>query len=114
MAGGGGAVARFVADGLIRTVLGRRFPWGTLVINATGSFILGVLAGLVLYHHSDTSLKLIMGTGFCGGFTTFSTASFESVRLIEEERYGAAFLQVLGNLCFCLIGAAAGILLIKG
>ena len=106
-AGGVGAVGRFVADDLIRTVLGRKFPWGTLIINTAGSFILGILTGMAIHHNINTDTKLIAGTGFCGGFTTFSTASFEAVRLIEEERYTAALLQALGNLGLSL--AAAGI-----
>ena len=109
-----GAVARFVADGLIRTVLGRKFPWGTLFINATGAFVLGILTGLVLYHHADNNVRLILGTGFCGGFTTFSTASFEAARLIEDKRYGAALSQILGNFGLSLFAAAAGLLLVKG
>lgn len=109
IAGGIGAVARFVADGLIRTVLGRNFPWGTLIINTTGSFILGLLVGLVAHQHASTDARLILGTGFCGGFTTFSTASFETVRLIEEKRFWAALLQGFGNMGLALGFAALGI-----
>lgn len=112
VAGGVGAVSRFVADGLIRTVLGRKFPWGTLIINILGSFILGVLTGLVLHQHASTSTKLILGTGFCGGFTTFSTASFEAARLLEERRYTATIFQLLGNVGLSFLAAAAGIWLI--
>lgn len=111
VAGGTGAVARFVADGLVRTVLGRRFPWGTLLINVSGSFLLGLLTGLVLNHHTSITIKLILGTGFCGGFTTFSTASFETARLIQERRYSTALLQTFGNLCLSLLAAVAGLLL---
>jgi len=112
-AGGVGAMSRFVADGLIRTVLGRKFPWATLIINVIGSFILGVIVGAVLYRHGSTNLKLIVGTGFCGGFTTFSTASFETVRLIEERKFAAVVAQSLGNLLFSLTAALCGVLLMK-
>lgn len=113
LAGGLGAAGRFVADGLIRTVAGRKFPWGTLTINIVGSFILGILTGLVLYRHGGANVKLIAGTGFCGGFTTFSTASFEAARLIEEKRIGATMLQILANAVFSLTAAAIGIWLIR-
>lgn len=104
--GGLGATSRFMSDGLIRTVLGRRFPWATMIINATGSFILGLVTGLVLHHHGSVDMKLVIGTGFCGGFTTFSTACFESVRLLEEKRVAAFWVQLLGNV-FLTVGAAA-------
>ncbi|HEY4161040.1 MAG TPA: fluoride efflux transporter CrcB [Candidatus Saccharimonadales bacterium] len=112
-AGGVGAVARFVADGLIRTVLGRKFPWGTLLINISGSFLLGLLTGLVLYRHGSVNMRLILGTGFCGGFTTFSTASFEAARPIEEKRFVVAVAQVLGNFGLALLAAALGLPLFK-
>ncbi len=107
--GGVGAVARFVSDGLLRTVLGRTFPWATVVINVVGSFILGFITGLVLFHNGSNDVKLIIGTGFCGGFTTFSTASFEAVRLIEERRFIDAILQVGSTLILSLAAAAIGL-----
>ncbi len=97
--GGLGALARFVADGVMRSKLGRRFPWGTLLINVTGALTLGTLTALALHGRITTNEKVIFGTGFCGGYTTFSTASFETVRLIEEKRFGAAVFQSLANLC---------------
>jgi fluoride exporter len=106
LAGGAGALARFVADGLVRTRLGRIFPWGTFLINISGSLLLGIIAGLVLHHHASATFKLILGTGFCGGYTTFSTASFETVRLIEEQRFWSAVLYAGGGL-LCILAAAA-------
>ncbi len=110
-AGGAGAVSRFVADGLLRTVLGRAFPWATVIINVSGSFLLGFLTGIALRLPAGADAKLILGTGFCGGYTTFSTASFETVRLIEERRTRAAVLYVVMSLGlglgFCALGLAA-------
>lgn len=111
LAGGFGAVTRFVADGMIRVVLGRDFPWGTLIINVAGSFVLGLFAGLVLRHGVGSNTGLIVGTGFCGGFTTFSTASFEAVRLVEERRFIAASLQVIGNAGLAICAAVLGALI---
>lgn len=110
--GGLGAMARFVSDGTLRTVLGRKFPWSTLVINVIGSFILGAITGLMLQGQATHSLILVVGTGFCGGFTTFSTASFEAVRLIEQRRYFSFLVQVIGNVGLCLLAAAIGLSLL--
>ena len=113
LAGGVGSVARFVTDGLIRTAVGRKFPWGTLMINVLGSFILGLLAGRVFYHHNGLEMKLILGTGFCGDYTTFGTASFETVRLLEEKRYVNAVMNVGGTLVLAVLAAAAGFALVR-
>lgn len=107
-AGGLGAVGRFVADGLLRTVLGRAFPWATLIINVTGSLLLGIFTGLAAHQAVDSHALLIVGTGFCGGFTTFSTASFETARLIEEQEHGLAALQSVGNLGLSLVAVWVG------
>jgi fluoride exporter len=107
--GGMGALLRFVVDGHVRTNSRREFPWGTILINASGSLLLGLITGLALAHHASTNARLIVGTGFCGGYTTFSTASFETVRLIEERRIFHALLQCLGNLFLSLGFAALGL-----
>lgn len=108
IAGGIGAVSRFIADGLVRTLFGRAFPWGTVIINVTGSFLLGIVTGVAAHGH-PLDLTLIVGTGFCGGFTSFSTASFETVRLIEERRFTAALLQLLLNGGLSILAAVIGI-----
>ena len=110
LAGGLGAVSRFVADGLLRTVVGRLFPWSTIIINITGALLLGVISGISL-HHANTDIKLVWGTGFCGGYTTFSTASYEAVRLIEERRFLGAAFHVLYNFVFTVTFYALGFLL---
>jgi CrcB protein len=107
--GGIGASTRFIADGLLRSVFGRRFPWATMIINVIGSFILGVVVGIAIAHPETRNLELIIGTGFCGGFTTFSTAIFESIRLLQEKRYFSFWLQFLGNFLLCLAAAGIGV-----
>ncbi|PKV76680.1 CrcB protein [Nocardia fluminea] len=109
LAGSAGAVARFVLDGVIRSRCSSEFPWATVVINATGSLLLGVLAGLVLFRGSPGSVQAIVGIGFCGGYTTFSTASFEAVRLIQRQRYRAAAANAFGTLALTVLAGAAGL-----
>ena len=112
LAGGAGALTRFVVDGLIRTHLGRQFPWGTMFINVSGSLLLGILVGLALRHHELSDVRVVIGTGFCGGYTTFSTMSFETVRLIERHQYGKALFNTLGTLGAALVGAGIGIAIV--
>jgi CrcB protein len=106
-AGGVGAAARFVLDGLIRAWLTSTYPVGTMLINVTGSLLLGLFAGLTLGQALPQAWQTIAGTGFLGGYTTFSTASFETVRLLEERRLAAALVNGIGML---VVGVAAACL----
>ncbi|BCW63892.1 fluoride efflux transporter CrcB [Paenarthrobacter sp. MSM-2-10-13] len=109
LAGGVGAAVRFMVDGLIRQRLRTALPWGTILINVTGSFALGFLAGLVMRGQAPESLLLILGTGFLGGYTTFSTASLETIRLVQSGRVGLALINGLGSMVASVISAAAGV-----
>lgn len=110
LAGALGAVCRLVVDGGVRARYDR-FPLGTLVVNVSGSLLLGVVTGLVLFHGAPSELRTVLGTGFCGGYTTFSTASFEAVRLLQQRRLGAALLTAAGTLLLTLLAGAAGLTL---
>jgi CrcB protein len=103
LAGASGALARFLLDSLIKQRRKSPFPWATVTINVTGSLLLGVLAGLVLFHGQSSTWQTVIGTGFCGGYTTFSTASFETVRLIQQNQRGLALLNAVVSL-----GASVG------
>jgi len=111
LAGSAGAVTRFLVDGAVRGRCVTNFPFGTLLINVSGSALLGVLTGLVLHHGQPTALTTITGNGFCGGYTTFSTASFETVRLLQEQRHRAAALNAVANLLLTLGAAELGLLI---
>ena len=108
MAGGAaGALARYLVDIAVTSRCGRMFPWGTLVINVSGSALLGVLTGLTLYHGFSHTPAMILGPGFCGGYTTFSTSMVDTVRLASTADHSAAVRNVLANLLLAV--AAAGI-----
>lgn len=102
--GGVGAVARFLLDGAVARRLGREFPWGTLVVNLTGAFALGVLVGAAL--HDD--VFRIVGTGLLGAYTTFSTWAFESHRLGEDGELHLGALNFAVSLVFGVAVAWAG------
>lgn len=108
LAGGAGAVARVLVDRAVRARTPGTFPWGTLVVNVTGSFVLGVLTGLAWHHGLGGRLGAVLGTGLCGGFTTWSTASWESVRLLELGLSAQAAGKAVGGLCVALGAAAVG------
>ena len=110
-AGAAGAVARYLLDGLIQDRATGSFPWGTFAINMTGSFLLGLLTGAALYHGFPSTPKIVLGTGFCGAYTTFSTWTFESVRLVEEGSTTEAFLNAGLSLAIGLAAAGAGLAL---
>lgn len=111
VAGSAGAVARFVVDGAIRRRVPGEFPWATVLINVTGSLLLGFVMGMVLFHAAPSEVELIIGIGFCGGYTTFSTASFETVRLIQRRRYLAGAANAVGTLLITVAAGAAGLAL---
>jgi fluoride exporter len=110
-AGGVGAAARLVLDGLIRARTRSTYPLATTIINLTGSLLLGLLTGLTAGHLLPEPWQIIAGTGLLGGYTTFSTASFETVSLLEDRRYLAAALNGLGTLIVCICAAAAGLII---
>lgn len=107
IAGGIGAIARYQLDGLIQDHTHGAMPVGTLVINASGSLLLGVLIGLALTHRIPAAAELGAGTGFCGAFTTFSSLMYESTRLAQDGAYRAATRTLSLNI---VVGAAAATL----
>lgn len=93
-----GANARYIIGGWVQQKWGSSFPYGTFVINVTGSFVLGLFATLALRFTWNEYLRLWVAIGFVGAYTTFSTFEYETLRLIMEGRqYFAAAINVLGS-----------------
>jgi fluoride exporter len=111
VAGGVGAVARFVLDGLIRSRVTSLVPAGTLVINVSGSLLLGLVTGVVLAGAEPADFRVVLGTGFLGGYTTFSTAMIETVRLLQQRRWVAAGVNGIGMMLLGLGAAVLGVFL---
>jgi CrcB protein len=109
VAGGVGAILRFVLDGALRSRVALAYPLPTTVINVSGSFVLGLLTGLGRTAGLPHDWVLILGGGLMGGYTTFSTASVETVRLVEQRRWLLAFANGVGMLVLAIVAAALGL-----
>ena len=108
IAGGIGAAARFLIDSRF-AARHRRFPVGLVVVNTTGSLLLGVVVALVGERFLDPAAAVVLGAGLLGGYTTFSAASLETVRLVLDRRWLAAIAVGPGMLALCCALAAAGL-----
>jgi CrcB protein len=111
VAGCVGACARYLVDGLVLEHTSGEVPLGTFVINVSGSFLLGFLTGLVLYHAFPMTPKTLLGTGFCGAYTTFSTFAYETIRLADDGETRVALWILLASLVVPALAAAFGLAL---
>ena len=109
LAAGAGAALRYVVD---QQVQGRHmfdFPFGTLVVNASGSLLLGVVTGLSLHHGLPADPTVVLSAGFAGGYTTLSTWAWESVALLENGAMLQSLANALGTVAICLAAAGLGL-----
>jgi CrcB protein len=108
IAGGVGAIVRFVVDGMVTVRNRLPVPIGTLVVNVTGSFLLGIVTGLAV-GVAPQELRMVLGAGFLGGYTTFSTASTQNADLLRKRRPFYAVLYGVGMIVGSMAAAAAGL-----
>ncbi|MFI7481825.1 fluoride efflux transporter FluC [Kocuria sp. M1R5S2] len=107
--GGLGAMARFVVDGAVRQRWGAAFPVGTATVNVSGSFLAGLLSGAALAGTLGGPAAAAAVTGFCGGYTTFSTAMTDTVRLVRDGAARRAVLYAVGTAALSVLAAVAGL-----
>lgn len=105
LAGGVGAVLRYLVDLGVARLVGRRFPWGILAVNLTGSFALGLVTTAL------PDAAFVLGAGLLGGYTTFSTAMLDAVALWRDGERGAAAFDAFGMLLLGLLAAGLGLAL---
>ena len=103
-----GAPARYLADRLIQARHDTVYPWGTFAVNVAGSAVLGFLLGAQVHLGLPSAVFALLGTGFCGGLTTFSTFGYETLRLLEDGALGDAGLNVLGSMVAAILVAWLG------
>jgi CrcB protein len=109
-----GANARYWLSALIQERVSGPFPWGTLLINVSGSLVMGIFMGLFIGKHWDANWRLIVAVGILGGYTTFSAFSYESIHLLEGGRYMPALYYILGSVVLSLAAVWLGFALTKG
>lgn len=107
--GGLGAMARFAVDGTVRQRWGTSFPTGTVVVNVSGSFLAGLLSGAALAGVLGGPAASVAVIGFCGGYTTFSTAMADTVRLVRDGRTLRAVLNAAGTGALTVLAVLAGL-----
>ena len=103
-----GAPMRYVVDLMVQSRHDSVLPWGTFVVNAAGSLVLGATAGGVAAAGGPDWVLTLVGTGFCGALTTFSTFGYETIALLRESSFAAAAFNVLGQVALGLIAVGAG------
>ncbi|WP_328911831.1 MULTISPECIES: fluoride efflux transporter CrcB [unclassified Streptomyces] len=103
-----GAPLRYLTDRAVQSRHDTLFPWGTFTVNVFGSFVLGLVGGAVSAGAASGRTQVLLGTGFCGALTTYSTFSYETLRLAEDGARFTAAVNVLGSVAVCLGAAFAG------
>jgi CrcB protein len=111
LGGAAGAAARYGVAQWAGQRWDRTLPWGTLAVNLTGSLAIGLVVTLLLARGDDPTFRLLVVTGFLGGYTTFSAFSLETLVLLQERRWDTAALYVAGSVLLGLIACGAGIVM---
>src|SRR5262245_8095357 len=109
VAGAAGAVARAAVHAAMTSRTATAFPWGTFVAHVVGSFVLGLVVGLVSAPGGDRHVRTSVGTGFLGAFTTFSAFAYETFALVEDAVPRAAVVNVVGSVVAGVLAATAGL-----
>jgi CrcB protein len=103
-----GSVLRYVVGRALQGLSGSGFPVGTLAVNVLGCFLIGVFVRFLLNMQTSPELRALLIVGFCGGFTTFSSFSYETVGLIEGGNYARAATYVVASVVICIVATFAG------
>lgn len=116
LVGGGGflgTVARYLLYMWVDKQLPVAFPWGTFGVNMIGCFLIGMIVAGASKGFIDEQTRLFLVTGFCGGFTTFSTFSFDGIHMLQQGHFATFSLYVLGSVALGLLAAYFGFVLLK-
>jgi CrcB protein len=113
LGGAAGSVLRYIAGGTVQRVGGVGFPVGTLVVNVTGCLLIGALSQHFMNTQTHPYMRAALITGFCGGYTTFSAFSLETVGLVEGGAYGKAAAYIVLSLALSILATFAGMAAVR-
>lgn len=115
LGGATGSSLRYVVSSLIQSQTSSGFPFGTMLVNVVGCFIIGLLIGSTMSAPTkiNDNLRLLFATGFCGGFTTFSAFSSESIAFFDKGEFGLAATYIISSVILGLFATIVGILITK-
>lgn len=109
LGGGIGSVVRYLLSYFLTKNSTTQFPWATFIANCLGCLIIGLLFGYIQKNNvQNETLKLLVITGFCGGFTTFSTFSLENIQFIQNQNYNLALLYTISSIFIGFLGVLIG------
>jgi len=106
-----GGCARYALSGVMANWMGTAFPWGTLIVNITGCFVIGIFNALTRPDgpfRVPSNIRIFVMVGICGGYTTFSSFSLESLNLMQAGEWLSAAAYILASVIFCLAGVSLG------
>jgi CrcB protein len=113
LGGAVGTVARYLVGVFAHRVLGSSFPFGTIAINAAGSFLLAVVSYAGFKNALSPDLRIVLGTGLLGGFTTYSSFNQETIALLQRGATGLALANLAATVALCLLAGGGGLLLAR-
>ena len=114
LGGGAGSILRYLTYLLSHRFFGDKFPFGTIIVNIAGCLIVGILIGILgKLNPADVNMKMLLITGFCGGFTTFSALSAESFAMIESGNILTAILYIAGSVIIGLLAVWLGLVIVR-
>ena len=109
-----GGMARYGISGLVANRIGETFPWGTLVVNVSGALVIGTFAALVAPAGAlpgDLTVRQLVIIGLCGGYTTFSSFSLQTLNLARDAQWARALANIAASVILCLLAVWAGFVL---
>ncbi len=114
LGGGIGSIARYLCQRWFADVYTHSFPWGTFAVNITGCFLIGIFWGISFRgFDNNEQWKLLLMTGLCGGFTTFSAYSLEGIGLLREQKFALFFTYIAASVLLGLLATYAGMKLTR-